>query len=95
MTDAHRQQEAESESKWPIEALLEEQNWIVVEISEIQFESHLSHLGVLAMEEPTNVGEEPATVRVVRIGVRFRRFVMQTMVSTPLEEIDLTGNTVA
>lgn len=43
------------------------------------------HIRMFLAQQPTDVWEEEATLRVVRIGVRFRVAMMHAMVLTPME----------
>lgn len=65
--------------------LLEHHHPVGFQVVHVNPSAELDDVGVLLAHEPSNVAEEEATLRVVRISVCIRVAVMQTVVATPDE----------
>lgn len=63
---------------------MEHHNRILQQIAVIQLLPFFDHIRVLPHHEPSDVGKEKTPLRVVRVRVGFRVFVMHSVVLHPL-----------
>jgi len=75
-----------------IALLLPVDDWIGLQIREIHFSSDLDDIGMLLDEQPSHVSEEKSTCGVVRIGIGFREFVVDSVITGPMVNAALVGN---
>lgn len=66
--------------------LLELQDGIAFQVAHVNFLSLLQNFRVLLAHQPSHVGEEKTSSRVVRISIRVRELVMNSMVPGPLQD---------
>lgn len=78
-----------------IQLLLEHDYGIFVQVSEIQFFPCPDNLGMLLDIQPAHVSEEKSPCGIVRIGIGLGILVMNTMVTSPVENGALVGDGVA
>ena len=64
---------------------LEHNNWISIQVGEINALSTFDDFRALLAAEPAHVGEEEAPLRIVRVCVSVRVFVVGAVVAGPLE----------
>lgn len=60
---------------------LESYNRVAHQIIHTNLFAFLDHFGVLAHQEPANVGKEEAASRIVRIGIGFRVLVVDSVIT--------------
>ena len=68
---------------------LKHDNFICLQVTELQLASFFYDVGVLANHEPSNVGKEESPYGVVGVCVRLRVLMVDPMVSYPLEDVIL------
>lgn len=73
---------------------LEHDEGISLQVGHVNLLSILDDFGMLPGHQPADVGEEEAAIRVVRIRVRVRVFVVLPMVAHPNPEAILSGQSV-
>lgn len=71
---------------------LEGNNRVGLQVREIHFASSLNNIGVLLDEQPTHVGKEKPTGSVVGVSVGLRKFVVNSVVTSPVPDATLVGN---
>lgn len=72
--------------------LLEHDDGIGNQITEVQAFAFLHHIGMFLAQQPANMGEEEATSGIMRIGISFRELVVDTMIAGPMEGGILEGD---
>lgn len=75
--------------------LVELDNRIGQHVAHVDQTTLFDALRVLPQHQPTNVGEEEAPVRVVRVGIGFGVLVMDSVIPDPIVQTVLTGHAVA
>lgn len=66
--------------------------WIADQIGHVDLSALLDDVGVLLAHQPSNVSEEKAATRVVRISVGVSELVVHTMIASPLQDGLLTSH---
>lgn len=56
---------------------------IVVDVAHVEHTTFSQHFWMLMHHEPADVRKEEASIRIVRIGISFREFVVHTMITNP------------
>lgn len=56
---------------------------IVVDVAHVKHATFSQHFWMLVHHKPANVRKEEASIRIVRIGISFREFMMHTMIANP------------
>lgn len=83
-----------SEERRECSLSLEDENWIVEKIREVELGSLFLDLWVLADQEPSHVSEEKSTGSVVRVSIGVGPLVMATVITSPLDHVILQKNQV-
>lgn len=65
--------------------MLEIGNWIGINITKIDCTPGVFHIGMFRAEKPSNVSEEESTTSVVRIRIRLGEFVMDSVITSPVD----------
>lgn len=89
-----REDEAHEKSEPRVKSVLENDNRISLKIEVVQLLSRLLHSLVLLDEQPSHVREEESAKGIMRIGGSIREFVVDTVVSGPMEDRSLVSNRV-
>ena len=86
---------AHVQGKPRVKFLLEPNDRIFHQITEVHFPSHLDDVGMLLDQQPPHVRKEESTRCVVRVGVGFGELVVYAMIPRPVVNAALIGNAVA
>ena len=65
--------------------LLEIGNWVGIDITEIDCTPGDFHVRMFRAEQPSNVSEEESPTSVMRIRVRLGEFVMDSVITSPVD----------
>lgn len=68
---------------------LEHNHRVCLEVLQLQLASLFDDVGMLADQQPADVGEEEAPLSVVGVGVRLRELVVDSVVPGPLVDVIL------
>lgn len=70
---------------------MEQKNGIILQIAHVNFLSELGDFGVLSNKKPSHVWKEEATLWIVWIGICVGEFMMNAVISHPLNNVFLCG----
>ena len=73
---------------------LEHNEFIFVQIAQIQLLSFFYDIWMLPDHQPSNVCKEEASFSVVGVSVGFRKLVMNAVVSNPFKDVVLGGDAI-
>ena len=90
----YRNKQGEDQAQLEVVPLLEHDHWVLLQVTQINVLSLDQHLRVFEHKEPTDVCKKEPTVGVVRICVRFRVLVVETVVPGPDKNGVLHSNAV-